>query len=398
MECQFFGNVKVDGENFNYSTFEVLYDVILPLRVLSLRETPQWKVVINLKHHLKELQQRPSWKDGHKFVIDYITSTLKLNVSEDTILTILAIDQANSFDVDFSGYKVRLLHPLSSLMEHDCLPNVARFYSGLYCGNLMQCRAAFDIKKGEKLTLSYLDLLTPLEIRQKLLKEKYFLDCKCTRCQDPSDLATNGNSLLCQKCPDGVILPGDKTCTKCKATQENCLEAISDAFKNAKEVLNDPEQWTVEVFELFLSKYGRILHPDHVIMVQIKHKLSGFYGRLPGYSMLDMQMNPALLERKLKLGEESMKCIEKLQPGLGTIKALQLYENHLPIFMKAQIEMGEEPMATPEQKQELNRAVQILEQSIDLLKYEMEGTFENSLYHGAQGQLAQLKGFIADLW
>ena len=61
------------------------------------------------------------------------------------------------------------------------------------------------------------------------------------------------------------------------------------------------------------------------------------------------------------------------------ISGVQLYELHLPIFMAAQLDQNENPGDTHEK---MNEAFKFLEETIDHLQYEQEGTFENSLYQG----------------
>ena len=71
----------------------------------------------------------------------------------------------------FSGTKIQLIHPLASLLSHDCNPNVMKYFGGISEGNHLQCKAAVDIQMGQKLTVSYIDLLIPSIIRQKILNE-----------------------------------------------------------------------------------------------------------------------------------------------------------------------------------------------------------------------------------
>ena len=80
----------------------------------------------------------------------------------------------NDFDIflgSFLGYKINLLHPLSSLLSHSCIPNSKRYYSGIEQGSYLNVRAVVDIPKGSKITISYTDSLIPTLIRQKMLKE-----------------------------------------------------------------------------------------------------------------------------------------------------------------------------------------------------------------------------------
>ena len=144
-----------------------------------------WKLASNLD----------SWKENSsKKYENFVRGFEKTsNLSLDLIWTILAINDINghtckknlsvlnfqrlefsdhfSFSGDFGGLQIRLIHPLGSILNHACNPNVKKYFSGITHGNYLQCRASTNITKGEKLTVSYLDLLTPFQIRQRLLKE-----------------------------------------------------------------------------------------------------------------------------------------------------------------------------------------------------------------------------------
>ena len=72
---------------------------------------------------------------------------------------------------NFNGVKIRHIHPLASILSHECSPNVKKYYTGISQGSNLQCKAAVDIKCGQKLTVSYIDLLLPKMIRQKILQE-----------------------------------------------------------------------------------------------------------------------------------------------------------------------------------------------------------------------------------
>ena len=96
MECSFFAkqNMKntADQNSVNY------YDIILPLRILSLRKKPEvlWKPFWKLMSHLDEFKQNKEWLDKQKIVSDFILKKMKIpDVTEEMILTILAIDAIN---------------------------------------------------------------------------------------------------------------------------------------------------------------------------------------------------------------------------------------------------------------------------------------------------------------
>ena len=71
-----------------------------------------------------------------------------------------------------------------------------------------------------------------------------------------------------------------------------------------------------------------------------------------------------------------------------------LYELHMPLIVKSQMEMSQGLMDPASARKEFQRAVNCLEESISHLQYEPLGNFENQLYLGAQQSIVQLKGFV----
>ena len=68
------------------------------------------------------------------------------------------------------------------LMERvlDCTPNVSKSR----VGREYHFHAARDIEPGEELCISYISLDETVGQRQTNLKENWFFDCICARCQD----------------------------------------------------------------------------------------------------------------------------------------------------------------------------------------------------------------------
>ena len=88
-----------------------------------------------------------------------------------------------------------------------------------------------------------------------------------------------------------------------------------------------PKSYPIEGYEEFLSKYSKKLHPNHLFNISIKTKLAGFYGKLSGYTMQDAQYSGVRdhIDRKLKLCKESLEVLEKISPGLSSVKGTYLY-------------------------------------------------------------------------
>ena len=100
-ECSIFAkqNVKIKNhDQFNYSSSESVYDLIIPLRIIFLKSSDpeKWKQFWKLMSHYGHLKKKSEWIDKQKYVVDYILNTLKLpDITEDIILTILGINHIN---------------------------------------------------------------------------------------------------------------------------------------------------------------------------------------------------------------------------------------------------------------------------------------------------------------
>ncbi len=74
----------------------------------------------------------------------------------------------------------------ASMMNHDCLPNTARFdcFDAASENNMrLSFRALQDIPAGEEITHQYFPLDWPLEERQQQCQYVFGFDCTCARCK-----------------------------------------------------------------------------------------------------------------------------------------------------------------------------------------------------------------------
>ena len=74
-----------------------------------------------------------------------------------------------------------------------------------------------------------------------------------------------------------------------------------------------------------------------------------------------------------------------------------MYEIHMPIIMLAKLAMENGNMSKDDAKKEFRRAILNLKMSLEMLKYEPDGSFEKNIYHGAKGSVAPLESFISTL-
>ena len=97
---------------------------------------------------------------------------MKLDVDRETIFKIFCKGYINDFSTKISESKIRMVFPKTAMISHDCSPNIGRYIDiGLESNNTMRCIAARDISKGEKLAITYVDLIMPGIVRRQQLKK-----------------------------------------------------------------------------------------------------------------------------------------------------------------------------------------------------------------------------------
>lgn len=71
----------------------------------------------------------------------------------------------------------------ASRINHECVPNIARFDDFDTQGLLLRFRALHELQAGQELVQSYYPLLMDLESRQQHSRDSYHFTCTCARCK-----------------------------------------------------------------------------------------------------------------------------------------------------------------------------------------------------------------------
>ena len=149
------------------------------------------------------------------------------------------------FESDNTDNAYGLFVELSSL-EHSCEPNACY----VSYGSRLQVRAIQPIKPNDKITISYVDIANPKDVRQDHLKS-YFLECFCKRCRTDDEVSDEDyrefqrlNALLNEEISRSEYINGDK------------LIAISEQLVPYYEAIY-PDFYPD--LSLFLMKYLRVM-------------------------------------------------------------------------------------------------------------------------------------------
>jgi hypothetical protein len=122
------------------------------------------------------------------------------------------------------------LDPIIAGLNHACDFNAVVSFDG----PTIFVRSLREIKRGEEVTISYIDATNPVAMRQLELKERYFFICQCGLCQKGQDT------------PRDAFLPGKKDMKKIRQVEATAFQALEGACnftdpKNPVEKVKDLE-------------------------------------------------------------------------------------------------------------------------------------------------------------
>ena len=72
---------------------------------------------------------------------------------------------------------------LASMMEHNCAPSCRVAFDDVASGSVVSLRTLRDVREGEALSISYVELEWPTAERRAVLELQYGFNCVCERCR-----------------------------------------------------------------------------------------------------------------------------------------------------------------------------------------------------------------------
>ncbi|KAF4128902.1 SET domain-containing protein [Phytophthora infestans] len=228
-ECQAWRSIPVDA---TLPTVLLVCRLAAKLFLSSKVDQEDKNRILNLRHHLDD-HTAPK---QHQFcemtpLVHLLLSEYKVDKQERTpsfaelqealkpeILKLFGQVSCNGFSImnGVTNEPVGIgLFLQGSMFNHDCDPNcVVSFH-----GQEMNVHVIKDVKEGQELTISYVEVLQSTKKRQKILKDSYFFECQCSRCttETTDDWYLDGLQCGNKGCPTGVVvLDGDRNNAVCK--------------------------------------------------------------------------------------------------------------------------------------------------------------------------------------
>uniref|UniRef100_A0A0N4Z4Y1 MYND-type domain-containing protein n=1 Tax=Parastrongyloides trichosuri TaxID=131310 RepID=A0A0N4Z4Y1_PARTI len=201
--------------------------------------------------------------------------------------------------------------------DHSCRPNAIYVCNG-FVATLRALGTSVNLLDKSTTFYSYIDLFVCKQQRRKLLKDTWYFNCECERCQDDSEHILT--SIVCPTCVNNpekfkrvpITLWGNRnkkddklTCLECNnvVPQETVLEALKgmrfiDDILERGEVEEMTTPNAIQFLEGLLTRFATILPVVNVYYTKIVQALIPFINSEDAAKLLDLH---AMAEPSLRI-------------------------------------------------------------------------------------------------
>uniref|UniRef100_A0A0K8WBW2 Protein msta, isoform A n=2 Tax=Bactrocera latifrons TaxID=174628 RepID=A0A0K8WBW2_BACLA len=396
------------------------------LKCLLLREDPEnasyYEQLLQMESHLEERRGTAIWQELQKNVVQPVlqaglTKHLKDAQSVDEMLLqkFLGIIDVNCFEIRAPDEgQLRGLYPRTALMAHSCVANVQISNDENY---LMKVFTTRDVTQGELLYNCYTNVLLGTDERRHLLKEGKYFDCKCERCEDPTELGSHMSSFMCARCaenkrtgfivkikndPTTEAIPLQKSAKSTAAKQLftwKCQECehtltpvtVQQLIERAKEEMFHAKE-DITRYELLLSKLTRFFHPNHYLLLDIKQNIAAILRTI--LQNFALQPGRRVYERKVRLCQDIFGVLQIILPGISRLKAIVLYEMANTLAELHRMSYDQKELQKTELVEHLKRVEMMLRESVRMLLYEPPETPEGQMTKSILKEIKDLQNDV----
>ncbi|XP_037607230.1 N-lysine methyltransferase SMYD2-like [Sebastes umbrosus] len=164
----------------------------LVARILAKKKTQKERCVSEKILLIEEMQSHVEDVNNEKREMDetdvaglhrFFSKHLELPGHKD-LLTLFSQVACNGFTIedDELSHMGTAVYPDVALINHSCLASVIVTYNGTSA----EVRAVQNMKPGDEVLISYIDVLYPTDDRNNRLRESYYFTCECKECKTKS--------------------------------------------------------------------------------------------------------------------------------------------------------------------------------------------------------------------
>ena len=346
-QCECGAGEKINGEqchifreNDIYAAWDSVSEPTLSMDfmgphrlLLAMKKDPDLRELLKIDMHNDLRKKRYNIKyyvDCEEVIAKYISDQCGLTgFTQAEILTSLGL-----FDLLGVPFKngAKAFFPELASVKHSCRPNS---YFHVNADGTILMKASVNIRKGEMVTRSVVDVMKCSLFRRKELEKEFFIECDCARCCDGTEFGTNYGGIISQEFCNhvftpsnprdeaspwvsdqapGVELSGPECCRDLELLRRKCEEGLEETQGSASTIefiLSNPGEWDV------LPRGGQV-------MMDIKKYLVQAYGNTYGstYDVLDNEK----IKAKIEICAELLTLYGKFHPGLNYSAAMIHYE------------------------------------------------------------------------
>eukprot|EP00092_Neocalanus_flemingeri_P001056 GFUD01001126.1.p1 GENE.GFUD01001126.1~~GFUD01001126.1.p1 ORF type:complete len:653 (+),score=128.14 GFUD01001126.1:144-2102(+) len=293
---------------------------------IKTKEPEKHRKLANLDPQTKRINSDPLTS---KLLRDIKEMLKSLNYREEEIEYAYGLIKLYGYNLpDVPDGKVRSLFPVQSLLSHSCLPNLQYFEKE--GGRKIVLQSTTQIEKGDILTVRYTPFLQGRITLTKWLNEQRYIECKCPRCVDATELGTFTSSALCdrEECKErgGLLLPVDpinRTDWICSACQTRKSQAeVEEIEENYIAKFKELPQGDLNGYYKFLNELGDRFHASHHLVMRMAQFLVLLQGkRLESLSRERIETQSVLCDKLLAY-------VSRLDPGATQNRAKLLLEKN----------------------------------------------------------------------
>ncbi|XP_021782942.1 N-lysine methyltransferase SMYD2 isoform X3 [Papio anubis] len=179
----------------------------------------------------------------------------------DSLVVLFAQVNCNGFTIEDEelSHLGSAIFPDVALMNHSCCPNVIVTYKG----TLAEVRAVQEIKPGEEVFTSYIDLLYPTEDRNDRLRDSYFFTCECQECTTKDK----------DKAKVEIRKLSDPPKAEAIRDMVRYARNVIEEFRRAKHYKSPSE--LLEICELSQEKMSSVFEDSNVYMLHMMYQAMG---------------------------------------------------------------------------------------------------------------------------
>ncbi|KAF0023539.1 hypothetical protein F2P81_024169 [Scophthalmus maximus] len=178
------------------------------------------------------------------------------------LLTLFSQVACNGFTIedDELSHLGTAVYPDVALINHSCLPSVIVTFKGTSA----EIRAVKNMKPGDEVLISYIDLLYPTDDRNNRLRESYYFTCDCQECKSKSRFLIEDFHLQQSSFPDST----------CECLTSGCFSSNLSLCSCGLDSVAPPSE-LLEMCEQSLEEMGAVFDDSNVYMLHMMYQAMG---------------------------------------------------------------------------------------------------------------------------